>query len=345
MNVEPETSPEADPIARAAAQWVLRCDRGLTAAEQDALSQWLAANPRHREAFAAHRWGWEEFDRLAGIQAAVRTTPNPDLFAPEEPRRARRLRRRLAWAALPLAAALAVGLFALRPAPEAPGTPAGFPVARTDLAEPCERHTLDDGSTIDCNRGARIAVEYSAAVRRVRLIRGEANFTVAKDAARPFVVSAGDVELRALGTVFNVRLETAHVDVVVSEGRVQVNAPQLPATAPAPLLTASQRAIIARTPDAAPRVSTLSAREVEAQLAWQPRLLDFEDTPLEQVIAEFNRRNPLQLAIEGAALRGLRLSGTFRSDNVEGFLRLMASDFGIQTEWRGEREVLLRRRK
>ena len=59
----PDTFP-SDSISQAAAEWVLRHDRGLTAIEQDQFSRWLASDPRHRDAFALHRWGWEEMDRL-----------------------------------------------------------------------------------------------------------------------------------------------------------------------------------------------------------------------------------------------------------------------------------------
>jgi transmembrane sensor len=65
-----------------AAAWMLRHDRGLTAAEQDEFSQWLAADPRRPAAWAEHRWGWEELDRLAGMQSSVHAVPDPDLLSP-----------------------------------------------------------------------------------------------------------------------------------------------------------------------------------------------------------------------------------------------------------------------
>ena len=52
---------------------------------------------------------------------------------------------------------------------------------------------------------------------------GEAYFTVAKNPGRPFVVAAGGVGVRAVGTAFNVRLDSDAVEVLVTEGRVQVS--------------------------------------------------------------------------------------------------------------------------
>jgi hypothetical protein len=59
MNSEPTKPRSRGEIERTAAEWVLRRDRGLTAQEQDELSQWLAADPRHGEALALQRWGWD----------------------------------------------------------------------------------------------------------------------------------------------------------------------------------------------------------------------------------------------------------------------------------------------
>jgi transmembrane sensor len=335
---------------------VLRQDRGLTASEQDEYSQWLAADSRHRSAIALHRWGWEELDRLAGLQTSVHARPDPDLLTPghsawarpaPSPFRARVLR--FAPVILAAAAAVALGLFLRSP------RVGGLAVApSTALAAPIEQRTLEDGSVIALNRGAEIALHYTAKERRVQLVRGEANFTVAKNRERPFVVSAGGVDVHAVGTVFNVRLAATAVDVLVTEGKVRVDAP--PATAGARLaplnlqvpvfLTANQRTTVALAPaEPPPQVATLNPNELAQHLAWQPRLLDFTDAPLADIVAVFNRHNPVRLVVADPALGATHLSATFRSDNVEGFVRLMESDFGMKAEWRSETEIVLHRAK
>ena len=355
MNPLPEKPASRDAIEATAARWVLRRDRGLTATEQDEFSHWLAADPRHGAALALHRWGWDELDRLTGLQTSLGAVPDPDLFAR---RLAARARRRWWFAAgSVLAAAAAVALMIYARAPEPVAKAAQFSAA------PCERLTLEDGSVVELNRGAAVEVAFATAERRVRLVRGEANFTVAKDPARPFVVSAGGIEVRAVGTVFNVRLDLAAVEVVVSEGRVKLetwsgdalvagaaaaNAAKAsrPPSAADFFLSVGQSAVVSLAPAAPPpQVVTLPPAQLAARLAWQPRLLDFTDAPLAELVAEFNRRNPVQLVVADPALAARRLSATFRSDNVEGFVRLMESDFGMKAEWRGEREIALRRAK
>lgn len=366
------SSSEQDRISHAAAEWVLRLDRGLSPSEQDAYSQWLAADSRHRDMLAAHRWGWDELDRLAGIQDTVHALPDPDLLQPH--RRAPRVFRYWRKFAGGLAAVLAMtaALLWWRGA-ESNDTQ---PVARVEpsyaLAAPIQERTLEDGSIVALNRGALIETRFSSEQRLVLLRRGEANFVVATDAERPFVVRAGNVEVRAVGTEFNVRLGDDDVEVLVSHGQVGVSsrgAAAIPAlveresTAREPaadtevataavrpgevLLVANQKVVLplAEAPAAAPvAIATLDEQERERRLAWQPRLLDFTDAPMSAIVAEFNRRNTVRLVLAEPSLDRIRLSATFRSDNVEGFLRLLQSDFGLRVEWRGEVEVVLSRK-
>jgi transmembrane sensor len=110
-----------------------------------------------------------------------------------------------------------------------------------------------------------------------------------------------------------------------------------------PVLEARQRAVVSITPTApTPQIATLTAREIERVLAWQHRLLDFTATPLNAIVAEFNRRNVVQLVVIDPGLASIRVSAALRSDNIEGFVRLLEAGFGARAERRGETEILLR---
>ena len=345
MKTPPSSTP-ADPVSEAAAAWAVRHDRGLTAAEQDEFSSWLAESPTHRTAWAEARWGWDELDRLAGLQTSMHAVADPDLLAP--PRR-RRWATVYQLATSPWAVAaglvLALGLFFAFRGLEAPKVQA----APQQLAL-IEQRTLSDGSTVELNRGAIIREEFEAGVRRVRLLQGEAHFHVVHDTSRPFIVETRGVAVRAVGTAFNVRLEAAAVEVLVTEGRVSVNDASdgtslletLPDGAPQ-VLSAGQGARVDLASTAAPQIIAVSAPQMEDQLAWKPRLLDFTNAPMPEIVAAFNRGNPVRLTLDDAALADMRLSATFRSDNIEGFVRLMKSDFGLSAEWRGNDEIVLRR--
>lgn len=323
-------------IALAASGWIVRNNRGLTAAEQDEFSSWLAADPRHGEWWAKRRQAWSEFDVLTEWRPEHSSEPNPDLLA--APRRGRR--NGLKWVfpvSLALAAGVAVALIVLRPAP------AGKNVPVIAASAGYESRALDDGTVVELNGGAQIDVQFTAAERRVRLVRGEAHFQVAKNPLRPFLVEAGGVTVRAVGTAFNVLLGSQAVDVLVTEGRVRVDPPAAAAAARvAPDVSAGQRVVVSLSGGAAPVVSTVSEEEIARRLAWQPRLLDFSATPLAEVAAEFNRRNRTQLVLADPALRAMPIVASFRSDNLDGFVRMLEISAGVSVERTGDTVVLRR---
>jgi transmembrane sensor len=332
-------------IAREATAWVVREERGLTAPEQDALSHWLAADPSHGEILRERRWAWREFDRIAGFPATLTPAPDPDLLAPRSarPKGISPRWQVVAWASAAAAAAILLWVeVAPRTVPSGQLAPSRLSTA---LAAPCEQRTLEDGSLVQLNRGAQLSIDFTAGVRRVRLMRGEAHFAVAKNPERPFVVEAGGVTVRAVGTAFNVQLTSAAVEIVVAEGRVAVDREAEAHSNPvASVLDAHQRVVVPlRETGLGPPAVTLSEAELTARLVWQPRMLDFTDVPLASVVEELNRRNPVQLIPESAVLRELRVNASIRSDNVEGFVRLLESSFDLRAEWRSETEIVLRR--
>ena len=341
MNPKSYQFPENPEIEREAADWAIRMDRGLTAQEQDVYSDWLAADDRHKEAMAVYRWGWDEFDRLAGLQTTQHAQIDPDLLAPGNRFARKSAVIKILFGAVPLAAALAVAaiLFVSNKASEETNFSSKPAV---ELIARIEQQSLPDGSTIFLNRGAVVETEYTPDARRVRLLRGEANFDVAKDPERPFVVNVSGVDVKAVGTQFNVRLTDGAVDVIVSEGIVEVDAIDAPSTIESPRLEVGQRAILSLGSKPQLSVTELSESEMDRELGWQPRLFDFDSTPMREIVTAFNRRNEVQLVLEGQAIESLQLSSVFWSDNVEGFVRLMEKQFGMVAEWRGSTEIVLR---
>lgn len=355
-------APDESQAAQEASAWLLKCDRGLSAAEQDAFSDWLSASPHHRQQFLRYQRHWGRLDTLSRWLPEHSEHPNPDLLAP--PLR-QRFRHWLPWA-LALAASVALvaaGYWSLGTSREESDR------GNDTLVFHIENNlrTLPDQTVVELNRGAEISVDYTETVRRVVLIRGEAHFTVTKDPSRPFVVNAMGLDVRAVGTAFNVRVGTAAVEVLVTEGKVELASAESPArlqeaslddsvplvppgvskknrsTPLVPVLEARQRAVVSLEPETlALQVAVLTVGEIERVLSWQHRLLDFEAAPLNEIVTEFNRRNTTQLVILDANLASLRVSAKLRSDNIDGFLHLLRAGFDVQTESREKGEILLR---
>jgi len=208
-----------------------------------------------------------------------------------------------------------------------------------------ERAQLDDGSTVELNAASAVRVQFTPAERRIELENGEAHFAVAHDTARPFVVSAGDISVRAVGTAFNVRLTGPDtVEVIVTEGKVRIGSsgPASSAAAEAPLLAAGERLVLRRQapPPAAEKVP---AEALRSALAWQSRLADFAEAPLAAVVERFNARSRVQLVLADSELGARPVGGTFALDESEAFARLLTRDGELVAERRSDSEIVLRR--
>jgi transmembrane sensor len=336
-----DQSPISEEIQDAASVWLSRRDRGLTAAEQDAYLEWLYRNPDHGRAIVQLERVWVTLNKLEQWRPAHSAIPNPDLLAP-------RRHSRLYWlsTALSAAAAIIMAFYVWSPARQAPAAP-----HREAIIHPGpEKMTLADGSIVELNQGAKVDVRFTPGERHVRLLAGEAHFTVAHNADRPFFVDTGKVSVRAVGTAFSVSLATSEVAVLVTEGRVQVieqgagSEEQGADNAPPLFLSANQRAVVSLTEAtaAAPTVQEISPAELERSLSWQAMRLEFVDMPLGDVVAEFNRYNRQRLTVANDETAAILVAGNFRADNVEAFVRLLDSSFGVSA-FHHEGEIILRK--
>ena len=258
-------SDEAD-RRETAARWTVRRDRGLSAAESIEFELWLAADPRHAAAMQRIGGAWSLLDRIP--ESVAQQT-----LAQASCRRSF-WRRGLVVGSLAAAAALVVLFRGVWPAASGPNLSAPRTPTTLHAAGPSVV-TLADGTTVRLNTGGEIVEQFTQAERRVLLARGEAFFEVTKSPARPFIVRAGRVDVRAVGTAFNVNLTSARVEVIVTEGRVgvamtEVGGPGAKTTVYEPGL---RLPLVVRSPDQ-------KARGVvsKAMISWvdfTPTILDF----------------------------------------------------------------------
>lgn len=340
--MKPSVGSSTGDVDAAASAWIARRDAGMTPADRATFERW-AADPAHAAALARHEQAWTLFDRP---RSAGQGTAVADEF---RRRFARRRRRAVATNLAIVACLLVAGIVWWRAGPETPELTAD---GRAILALP-EKRTLPDGSVVELRSGAEVEVDYSAALRRVRLHRGEAHYQVAKDPARPFVVEVAGVAVRAVGTEFSVALGSGAVEILVTEGRIAVDTGG-PATAAgavsgspreeaAGVVGAGNRLSVGLSggPGATVEVAPVSEPEIAERLAWRAPRLEFSAAPLAQAIALMNRHNRLQFVIADPAISSLEISGYFRADNPETFLSLIEKGLSLRSERRGDR-ILLR---
>lgn len=322
---------EAGAIETAAAAWVARRDAGLTPADAQGLQRWLEADPRHRTALEFYDTAW------AALAKPSRTGATAE-FERHLVALGRRRRRRVAVGGAVLAGIVGLAVVALNLPRETQVASTANATVRTPASQ-----TLADGSVIEFKGNAKVVTDYSATTRRVVLREGEAHFTVQKDSARPFVVSAGGVEVRAVGTAFSVQLGLSSVDVLVTAGRVMVDRTPTqpvqvdtsPSAAPAVAVDAGRRVVVDRTQSSAPAVSIPAPAEWRERLAWRSPRLEFTRTPLAEAVGLLNRHAPAaaaRLVIADSTVGAKRISGVFRADNTEAFVLLLEGAFNVRAE-------------
>ena len=157
------------------------------------------------------------------------------------------------------------------------------------------------------------------------LLEGQALFRVAKDAQRPFVVRAGDAEVRAVGTAFDVYRKVSETVVTVVEGRVETYDDSGRSGEKAIVLSAGERlAVVPHT------VTKPTRADPSVATAWLQKRLIFEETPLNEVAEEFNRYNRRPLSIEDRDLRMLKISGVYSSTDPASLINFLRSQSSIQ---------------
>jgi transmembrane sensor len=280
-----------------------------------------------------------------------RTLGTEALLQELESRAQRRRRRRVIAGGVTAAILLSFVTWYQLPPPEA-AVAASSPV---QLTLP-RQMVLPDGSVAEMRDGARVEVDFSGTLRRVKLLQGEAHFAVEKNPAWPFVVEAGGVEVRAVGTAFAVGVAPQGIEVVVTEGKVAVDraapeivaAPSAQRTEPLAFVAAGEGTRVeppVAVDGASPRLRVIAMDEAEVteRLSWRVPRLELSGTPLSVAVEALNRHSAVKLVIGDPSLARLQVSGIVRADQADALVNLLAANFDVTAELRGQETVLLRR--
>jgi transmembrane sensor len=252
-----------------------------------------------------------------------------------KPRRA----RRWTWPTLSVAASFALMalVFAFWK------TPAETKAFETEIGEN-RSVTLSDGSIVALGGDTRIEVALSENVRAIELSRGEALFKVAKDAARPFKVRAGDATIIAVGTEFNVERDSDRAVVSVTEGRVVVK----PVTGLLPVsLLREFKPKLRSVHVSAGQQTTAGSAGVEEPTkmedpatGWQIGHLAFRLQPLRYVLEDVNRYAHKPIVLETESMGSLVITGTVERENIGGWVKSLEHAFDLQATEEADQIVL-----
>jgi transmembrane sensor len=310
--------------ARAAA-WIQQRDiSDWGEGEQAEFNAWLSESLAHRAAYLRLEAVWQRTERLAALHAlAEREEAAPartDLF--------RLLTRLTAGLAIIVALSASVFLFLQQPHTKTYQTTVGGH----------ETLTFRDGSQIELNTDTVVRAAMDAKQRTIWLDKGEAYFQIVHDSAHPLVVFAARRRVTDIGTKFVIRRDSDNVEVTLIEGRAKFDTPQDAASKdtmlkPGDVLSATANSV---------SLKRASVQALSDQLGWQRGILVFHHTTLGDAAAEFNRYNDRKLVVADSTVSRLTVVGTFRTNDLAGFIDVSQAVFGLHVVKRGNETVIAR---
>lgn len=332
MSPTPTESGAEERLRTEAAAWFARMRSPGTEEDRAEFDTWLA-QPGHREVYDRMAVRWLQSDLISRTKVGQRREGLP-------PRQSGGHRRRFYALAASLVAAITIGLtFWGWSGNRPPGGGAQSGMAGAAISSPLgiRQVRLADGSTVTLDTASSIEVRMSAGTRRITLVRGRARFDVAHNASRPFIVSAGGDEVVALGTIFDVSLESGGPRVSLLHGSVEVRhggEGGSPGRVIARLVPGQAIALAGNAP------AVQAAPPTEA--VWAKGMLAFDGAPLADVLAAANRYSARKVAIDDPALGALKVTGAFHADRPDELAATLAAAFGLEVVRRGDGYLLRR---
>ncbi|KAF1006272.1 MAG: Protein FecR [Luteibacter sp.] len=317
-------------IEHTAADWWARLrDPALPEQALVQWSDWLEADPRHAHAFDSVAALAES---VGEMNARERDAIVERFAAPVRALPTRRPRLAMGVAASVAAVAIAgAGLFlAFHTSTDAVSHQyASERAGHRDIA-------LPDGSSIELGAATSVTARYGKDERAIDLDDGEAYFHVAH-ATRPFIVNAGPLRIRDLGTAFNVRRTGDRVTVTVTEGRVRVSPAQGDGNGPVELGAGSQVSFD-------PETQAMRFLNVDAGSAtsWRDNRLEFVNEPLDSVVANVNRYATRPIRLADPALGKLTFTGTVQVDTIDSWIAALPRVFPVRVDSYADRLELAR---
>jgi transmembrane sensor len=316
-----------------AAVWYSRLQSGAEAESVwTDFAAWLEADDANRIAFDQVEALYDDLDEAVPSQEVIaRAAPAPNVVVLSgRPRRFTPMRVGFAGLAA-LAASLAV-FVGIRL------TVVGEDAVRyaTKTGE-MQTVLLADGTTVEMNTASTLAVTFTGQERHVTLSQGEALFRIAKDSARPFLVTVGGRDVRDVGTVFNILRDHARTVVTVESGEVSVSPDSAAAQGAPVLLSAGEQ--LAAEDGAGEAVNHVDPAQATS---WRQGYLTYKEAPLSVVVADLNRyfAGRIVLSDKDAGVR--RFSGVLKVDDEDAVLNRLAQLLPLVVDRKGDGEVALR---
>lgn len=372
--------PNTNVIEEQACEWIIKFegDSEPSATEIEQFNAWLKQNPVHKKVLLEIASNWNDMDVMAGLMIPMGQSMEPER------------RKSESWALAPMLVIASMLHWLARPlrrlARPVVGIPAlalilslGLSYQLVDISGNTpdnvyitalgqhSTHTLEDGSIMWLNSNSRVEVLFTLNKRLINLIEGEVHFQVEPDPNRPFEVYAGNRMVKAVGTAFSVYRLKDKIEVMVTEGKVDlavVKSTLIIAPGDSDsvqsfdleqyesndegtvrVLTSLEAGQSAAIPVTSSQLDVPVVEhepgELARKLSWLEGRLVFAGESLEEVVAEVSRHTPIVIEVNDPELKKLRIGGQFQAGETEALFDVLESGFGIEINKLSEGHVQL----
>lgn len=366
-------------IEEQASQWIVKFEGDQQPTEKDIqeLNEWLKQSPLHKEILLKFAYHWDDMDVMAGLMIPLVQSEKParrvfDFWSLAPLLLVHSMLHNLGkvlrsfgkpWLAAP---ALALIITLLVSNSYINNVTAPDNIYMTGVGE-YSTTALDDGSILWLNSNSKVEVLFTDEKRVINLLSGEAHFKVASELNRPFEVYVGNRMVKAVGTEFSVYRLKDKIEIIVTEGQVDlalvestlVLAPDdLPANITKNInekasvdssnikvlgsLKAGQSiAISVSSEQESTTVTEHEPGDIARKLSWLDGRLVFAGESLEEVVAEVSRHTPIVIEVNDPTLKKLRIGGQFKAGETDALFDVLESGFGIEIKRISEDHVQL----
>lgn len=209
--------------------------------------------------------------------------------------------------------------------------------------------TLPDGTLAFLNTNSQIQVLFdeSSSIREVKLNKGEVHFEVWHDRSRPFIVSAGGKHVKAIGTAFNLFFQTGNLEVIVTEGVVEVsierpiNSDSVKNEEPITSKIRLSKGQSTVMKDSLGTIDNLDKKAMNRKLLWQKGKLYFKGERLDDVIQTITRYTDLDFIFLDEMSKEIKIGGYYDTDNIEGLLNVLENNFNVNISKKGGNTIYI----
>ena len=328
---------DSEDILGQACDWVAKLDRELSPDERQQLGAWIARSPEHESHFLEAASMMDKLDQLSRLESMF-------------PEQVDQKPARQKWlGAMAASFVLCVSALLLTMNLQQRDNDSFIASHQTAIGDKSTVH-LPDGSTLILNTDSAVDINYDHELRRIHLHKGELHIDVAHNKEIPLQVIVNDKVIQAVGTAFNVQYVNDSVELIVTDGVVQLGQQASTEKSALPVLvdrqlSEGQQVQFSNDASLASQqilISGIDDQSLSSTLSWQRDRLVFNGDKLHTVLNEISRYSDITFDIANdPKVRDLQIAGVFQTNDVEKLLEVLRSSFNLQVERQGNSTIRL----